>query len=199
MASFSARLRAILEQKAAARGLWLSPRLLALPLPILRYDDPFLPFGKAIISATRDLACAYVFDLAAYMALGAPGVVALERTIHYANAGGDVLTVLHGPLASAGYLTACGETAFAVDGVTVSDPALVEVYAAQHDAGVFVVGVPAWAGSRLTVVGERAWLTVVAKAMQANILLGGDEVVCASRGEDFAQAARARLLEMGDA
>ncbi|MCA9909226.1 MAG: hypothetical protein KC519_11300 [Anaerolineae bacterium] len=198
MTIFSSRLRTILANKTPARGIWLSPRLAALPLPILRYDDPFLPFGKDSISATRDLACVYVFDLAAYMALGAPGVVALERTIHYANAGGDVLTVLHGPLASACYLTACGETAFAVAGVTVSDPALVDVYAAQHEAGVFVVGVPEWGGSRLVITGEATQLTVVAQDQQIVIPLGGDAVVYASRGEDFALAARARLLEMSD-
>jgi len=195
--TFSARLRALVQTKGIRRGLLLRPRLPAMPLPMLRYDDPFLPFGKAILDATRDVICVAVFDLAAYMALGGAGVVALERTIHYASAGGDLLTILHGPLASADYRAATADSAFAVDGVTVSDAALVTAYAAQHEAGVFYLTNAAdWAGSSLSFVGERATLTVVAGDLRMTISLAGDDVIYAGRDDDFAQAARAQLLEM---
>ncbi|MCC6613478.1 MAG: hypothetical protein IT320_08370 [Anaerolineae bacterium] len=194
---FSARLTDILRTKDAPRGLLLRPRLAAMPLPMLRYDDPFLPFGKELLAATRDLLSIVAFDLAAYMALGAAGVVALERTIHYASAGGDLLTVLHGPFASADYLVATADSAFAVDGLTVSDPALVDAYAAQHEAGVFYVTDAAdWAGSRLSFAGGHAALTVDAQDMRMTISLAGEDVIYAGHDEDFAQVARQRLMEM---
>jgi orotidine-5'-phosphate decarboxylase len=54
-----------------------------MPLPALRWDEPVLPFNKAIIDATADLVCAYKPNLGFYMQWGAAGVVALERTIAY--------------------------------------------------------------------------------------------------------------------
>src|SRR4051812_25649910 len=95
----------------------MSPRLTKMPLPMQRYDDPFLPFGKAIIAATQDLVCAYVFDLAAYLAIGAAGAVALERTIAFV--GENNLTVLHAWFADSGYISAA--EAFGVDAVTLAD------------------------------------------------------------------------------
>jgi hypothetical protein len=61
--SFYDKLRAAQSQRESDLALLLAPKLAKMPLPIARYDDPFLPFGKAIIDATRDLVCAYVFDL----------------------------------------------------------------------------------------------------------------------------------------
>lgn len=47
--------------------------------------DPVFAFNKAIIDATHDLAVAYKPNIAFYEALGAPGMAALEKTIHYLN------------------------------------------------------------------------------------------------------------------
>ena len=58
-------------------ALMLRPRLNQLPLAVQRYDDPFLPFGKAIIAQTADIVSAYLFDLAAYLALGAAGLISM--------------------------------------------------------------------------------------------------------------------------
>ena len=104
--SFSVRLRAAQAARDSDLALMLSPRLAQMPLPMQRYDDPFLPFGKAIIDATRDLVCAYVFDLAAYLALGAAGAVALERTIAYAGTDDATVTILHAPFVGAAYVDA---------------------------------------------------------------------------------------------
>lgn len=61
----------------------LDPTPDKLPLPALRWDEPVLPFNKAIIDATADLVCAYKPNLGFYMQWGAAGVIALERTIAY--------------------------------------------------------------------------------------------------------------------
>jgi orotidine-5'-phosphate decarboxylase len=50
---------------------------------MLKHDDPFLPFLKAIVDATADLVCAYKPNLGFYLTLGAAGVIALERIIAY--------------------------------------------------------------------------------------------------------------------
>ena len=72
-----------------------------MPYPMQRYDDPFLPYGRAVIDATSDIACAYVFDLAAYLSIGASGAIALERTIAYVPS--PSLTILHGMFTRAEY------------------------------------------------------------------------------------------------
>ncbi len=64
-------------------GLRLDIRAGQLPLPFTQTDEPVLPFGQAIIDATRDLVCAYLIDPAYFMAEGAPGVIALERLVNY--------------------------------------------------------------------------------------------------------------------
>ncbi len=51
------------------------------PLPIQPYDEPMLPFARAIIEATSDLVCAYKPNLGFYLAEGAAGMVALERIV----------------------------------------------------------------------------------------------------------------------
>jgi orotidine-5'-phosphate decarboxylase len=50
---------------------------------MLKYDDPVLPFLKAIVDTTADLVCAYKPNLGFYLTLGAPGIIALERIIAY--------------------------------------------------------------------------------------------------------------------
>lgn len=105
----------IVAQKPFLR---LNPHVLRLPLAIQRYDDPFLPYGKAVIAATRDIVGGYVFDLASYLALGGAGAVALERTVDYV--GGDVPTILHGAFSSADYAVLCDALSFGVDYITVT-------------------------------------------------------------------------------
>jgi orotidine-5'-phosphate decarboxylase len=62
----------------------LDPQRAKLPLVAQwQWDEPLLPFNKAIIDATADLVCAYKPNLGFYLAWGAAGVIALERTIAY--------------------------------------------------------------------------------------------------------------------
>jgi orotidine-5'-phosphate decarboxylase len=50
---------------------------------VSRWDEPLLPFNKAIIEATADLVCAYKPNLGFYLQWGAAGMIALERTIAF--------------------------------------------------------------------------------------------------------------------
>lgn len=175
-----------LAQKLAQRPndllIWLRPQLIAMPYPVQSYDDPFLPFGKLVITAAEGLAAGFVFDLAAYLAIGAAGAVALERTIAFAPKG--AVTILHGPFATADYAQAVGSAAFNVDAVTVSDMRLVDAY---HQAGVEAVVVTPAAGITALDVGG------------ITLKLVPDDVLYTDRGEHFVDAFRSALRAYRDA
>jgi hypothetical protein len=137
--TFTAILEAAQKHDSCTLAIGLAPSLKNLPYSIQSYDDPFLPLGKAIIDATHELVCAYVFDLAAYLALGAAGAVALERTIAYVP--GRIVKILHGPFATGDYAQAAFEEAFNVDAVTLIptlDRALIAAYLEQSHHGAIV-------------------------------------------------------------
>ncbi len=115
---FVERLQFLQEQNQTRLALLLNPQFEQLPLPITRHDDPFFPFSRAVVDTTKDLVCAYVFDLASYMAMGAAGVVALERAIRYARA--DAPTILHGAFSGQGYSRMADATGFGVDAITIA-------------------------------------------------------------------------------
>lgn len=118
--AFARRLAAASARCGSWSLLELRPTIPMMPLPIARFDDPFLPFGKAVINVTHPFVCGYVFDLAAYFALGGAGIVALERSIAYARGFDDVIAILHAPFATGAYATACGPLALNADAVTVT-------------------------------------------------------------------------------
>src|SRR5690606_27503216 len=91
---FFKKLRNAVQSRSSTTLVLLSPAFEKMPLPMQRYDEPFLPFGKAIIDATHDLVAGYVFDLEAYLIPGAAGMIALERTISYLPS--DLIEVLPG-------------------------------------------------------------------------------------------------------
>lgn len=155
---------------AGSLGILMRPHLTMMPLPLQKYDDPFLPFGKAIIDATRDLLDAYVFDLAAYLALGAAGAIALERTAAYA--GDSVLRVLHGPFGGGAYGEAA--RAFNVDALTVVSADAANAY---PDFDVFLLA--------------DDWLTLVDGTPALRLLR--DDVLYASQRVDFAEQVRAAV------
>ncbi len=118
MNSFREKLIAAQAAHGSALAVGLAPWPEKLPYFIVqRHDDPFLPFSKAIIDATAEHACAFVFDFAAYLCLGASGAVALERAIAYVPA--PLLKIVHGPFTSAAYLRALSESGFNADAFTV--------------------------------------------------------------------------------
>lgn len=162
------------------RAMMLSPILGRMPLPIQRHDDPFLPWGKAIIDATRDLVVAYTFDLAAYLAIGAAGAIALERTIAYANGDGKTATILHGPFVGDGYAQTA--LAFGVDAVTCVSNA--RGYLAAGMSVILLTESGSLSGSLVDgwlVAGDRSLLNIPAS------------VAYAGSGEDFAERVRTAL------
>jgi hypothetical protein len=192
--NLSDKLRAIQTRTGSDLGLLLAPQVLKMPLPIQKFDDPFLPFGKAIINATRDLVCAYVFDLACYLALGAAGAVALERTIAYA--GRDTVTILHAPFASAAYANAASDAAFNVDAVTVTDSRFAPGYSSEG-RGAFVVR--DFLGADMTesvgvYVPDQRGFYLSGGAGTLQILLLGEETLYAGQSYDFEEKVRAAVM-----
>jgi hypothetical protein len=116
-----------IDQSRMPVFVYMNPVVEKLPLPIARYDDPFLPFGKGIIDATGDLVCGYIFDLASYLVLGGAGIVALERTIRYIPA--ETIGILHGPFWGTAYSVILHHTALGLDAVTIVRPEDSNAYA----------------------------------------------------------------------
>ena len=77
------KLKSIQEKNNSWLCIGLDPNPDRLRVEFLRWDEPILPFNKAIIDATADLVCAYKPNLGFYLQWGAAGVIALERTIAY--------------------------------------------------------------------------------------------------------------------
>jgi hypothetical protein len=115
----------------------IAPQLNRMPAPITRYDDPFLPFGRAVIEATAEFACAFSFDLASYMLLGGAGMVALERSIPAVPS--DLPIILHGPFVTPDFAKAAFESPFSVDAVTLATGSLevLRAYTSDKEHGVF--------------------------------------------------------------
>jgi orotidine-5'-phosphate decarboxylase len=81
--SYLDKLKAAQDRNNSWLCIGLDPQPERLPLPAARWDEPVLPFNKAIIEATADLVCAYKPNLGFYLQWGAAGIIALERTIAY--------------------------------------------------------------------------------------------------------------------
>lgn len=120
---FFQKLQNAVQSRATATLVLLSPGFERMPLPLQRYDEPFLPFGKAIIDATHDLTAGYVFDLEAYLLPGAAGIIALERTISYVPS--ELVTVLHGTFLTT-VMTSGIRLSMNSDSVTVGRRALID-------------------------------------------------------------------------
>ena len=166
--------------------LRLKPQVARMPLPMQRYDDPFLPYSKAVIAATRDCLQGYVFDFAAYFALGGAGVVALERSIAYVAAGGDVVTILDGPFYGPAFAEAMSENALNVDAVTLINGQDAVAYQARG-----VEGIVAW--------GERADAACTLRDDQITayghpLRIVGDKIFDGASGDDFAERIREAIL-----
>jgi orotidine-5'-phosphate decarboxylase len=77
------KLKVAQERNHSWLCIGLDPQPDKLPLVAQRWDEPVLPFNKALIDATADLVCAYKPNLGFYLQWGAAGMVALERTIAF--------------------------------------------------------------------------------------------------------------------
>jgi hypothetical protein len=170
----------------------ISPQVATMPLPIQRYDDPFLPFGKAIIAATRDIAFGYLFDFAAYLALGAAGAIALERTLAYVMAPNDAISVVHAPFSSAAFAIAMSDRAFYADAVTITTH---DIAASFTQAGVIPLVVES---------GERTDFHINAGLTRCELAgvaleIQRENITYAGSLDDFAEQARSALLRLCEA
>ncbi|MFQ5420945.1 MAG: orotidine-5'-phosphate decarboxylase [Anaerolineae bacterium] len=77
------KLTTIQKQNNSWLCVGLDPDPVRLRVDVFKWDEPILPFNKAIIDATVDLVCAYKPNLGFYLQWGAAGMIALERTIAY--------------------------------------------------------------------------------------------------------------------
>lgn len=84
MTTYLEKLKAAQERNNSWLCIGLDPQPDRLPLEaVWQWDEPVLPFNKAIIDATADLVCAYKPNLGFYLQWGAAGIIALERTVAY--------------------------------------------------------------------------------------------------------------------
>ncbi len=176
-------------ERAAARSPWffeLAPHLLALPAPIQKHDDPFLPFSRAVITATAYVAAGYVFDVAAFLALGAAGAVALERAVAIATVSG-CLAVLHGPFARPDYATFASDRALGVDAATVTDERVAAAFVADGVAGLLP-------GSSGDYCFDRAVELITIGGVRFR--LATSDFVNRFQREDFAEALRVAAAEL---
>lgn len=186
---FIEKLQARLSVSPTAPILLMKPIKTEMPKLIYWYDDPFFPFSKAIISATRDIVSAYLFDFAAYMALGAAGAVALERSIAYV--GQDIPKILHGSFSSADYIPMIYENALGADAATISGN--IAGYSATPDTPFLVVQ----QGKLHPTPYPTYWLDEACITLESKMTLrvAGMSVLYTSYGDDFAQACRDALQQ----
>lgn len=195
--TFREKLAAAQQQAGSTLAIGLTPALDKLPAEIASYDDPFLPLGKAIIDATGDLVCAYVFHLGDYLSTGAAGAVALERTIAYVPRG--LLKILHGPFANGDYVRAAFEDAFGADAVTLAPGVHPAPYVAQPDHGAFVLE----GHALLPELSDQVGVCRLIAPEHSILTLGRAEIhwywgthVYRSRRTDFADVLRAAVMEL---
>lgn len=181
--------RKLINLRASGRPallLRLKPNAARMPLPIQRYDDPFLPYSKAIIAATQEHLQGYVFDFAAYFALGGAGAVALERSIAYAAAGGAVVTILDGPFFGPAFAEAMSENALNLDAVTLARGRDAAAYQARGVEGIVLF--EGQTDAACTLHADR----ITAYGHSLRIL--GDDIFDGASGDDFADRIREAVL-----
>lgn len=81
---FLEKLKKAQEKNNSWLCVGLDPQPEKLPIQAThRWDEPVLPFCRAIIEATADIACAFKPNLGFFLQWGAAGVIALERAMAY--------------------------------------------------------------------------------------------------------------------
>ena len=120
--SFTQKLTKCSQKNNSLLCVGLDPDLDRLPNCLKNAANPILDFNKEIISATKDLVCAYKPNIAFYEAYGRLGLEALEKTLELIPS--DIPVILdakRGDIANTAqmYAKSCFEH-YDVDAVTVS-------------------------------------------------------------------------------
>jgi orotidine-5'-phosphate decarboxylase len=145
MADYLEKLLAAQQRNHSWLCIGLDPQPDRLPAPAQKWDEPLLPFNKAIIDATADLVCAYKPNLGFYLQWGAAGVIALERTILYIP--DEIPIILDCKAGDIGHSQAAWATGlfdvWGVDAVTVNPfvgmDAVVPMIGSRPDKGVYLL------------------------------------------------------------
>lgn len=145
MMGYLEKLAAVQRKNESWLCIGLDPDPGRLPLPSMQWDEPVLPFNKAIIDATAELVCAYKPNLGFYLQWGAAGVIALERTIAYIP--DDIVVILDCKTGDIGHTQAAwGAGLFdgwGVDAVTVNPyvgaEAIVPMVGERAERAVYVL------------------------------------------------------------
>ena len=191
---FIEKLERTISEKQTHIALMIAPQMIKMPLPMKRHDDPFFPFGKEIIRATKAITPVYLFDLAAYLRLGAAGAIALERTMSYAVA--ECVLVLHGPFAGPAYVEISDENAFASDAVTLHSLQNAAAYLQRQDRGVFVleqqeIAIDSYPQNVGGYNPHQGQLHITGRdGLIISLRVFGDDAIYASAEEDYAAQAR---------
>ena len=138
-----------LQQAQTRNNSWLciglDPDASILRTDVTKWDEPVLPFNKAIIDVTADLVCAYKPNLGFYLQWGAAGVIALERTIAYIP--NDIPVILDCKTGDIGHTQAAWARGlfdeWQVDAITVNpyvgSEAILPMIGERPDKGVYIL------------------------------------------------------------
>src|SRR5258708_15753276 len=200
---FPDRLEAAQQRTNSTLAIGIAPALKKLPYEIQRYDDPFLPFGKAIIDSTADLVCGYVFHLGPYLALGAAGAKALERTIAYVP--DHLVKILHGPFVSEelvrGVIEGFGVDALTFEALESSESGIDVIVGANRG---YLVKAPEWFTMAVptehdagfyTDLGDHHYLIGMVRIPTLHVDWY-DDIIYVSQGDDFREAMRNAALKL---
>jgi hypothetical protein len=192
MTSFNAKVHQIRQENQSDVILLMRPLMSDMPAPMHFYDDPFFPFSRAIIQATRDVVCGYLFDFAAYMVQGAAGARALERSIAYA--GNDTLKVIHGPFVGPAYIPMIFDNALGADAATLAYEADLPAYTEKSKQGAFIVR----HGKPITASTPTYWIDAKSLTLSDGILLpiADESILYTTYTDDFAEQCRMKLEAM---
>jgi orotidine-5'-phosphate decarboxylase len=143
-ARFVERLRIAQESNNSLLCVGLDPDPIRFPKSVGREPGSIVAFNRAIIDATRDLACCYKPNLGFYLPFGGQGVEALAQVVR--DVPGGIPVLLDGKfgdfnVTSAGYARAVFDT-WRFDAVTLN-PFLgrdaLEPFLAYQDRGLFIL------------------------------------------------------------
>lgn len=198
--TFIQKLEHVIQTNRTHTLVRISPYLMRMPAPVKAYDDPFLPFAKLIINATRDVVCGYIFNFPAYLAVGAAGIVALERTIAYVDS--HLITVIDGQFAGADYVHLTDEGTFNADALVLADDKHLSAYLARPDKtafvthdGMLIADNPAHGGIFWRMTDE---MTIDGTNRLLRLKIVGDDVLYADGTAHFANTLRDTLIQRQD-
>jgi hypothetical protein len=196
MRSFNQRVDDVLRGTQSDVLLLLRPLMSDMPAPMHFQDDPFFPFSKDIITATRDVVVGYIFDFPAYMVHAGAGARALERSMAFT--GVDLLKVLHGSFVGAAYIPMIYKDALGADAATLADARDLPAYLEDETQGAFVVR----AGKVDENVQSPTYWAEAGRLQLADsrkLRVAGTDVLYSDYTYDYASKCRAAIEAMRDA